>query len=155
MFFSFVTEIVETSDKWILVWEVEKALQALILADSGFVQHASGQEITDSVFNIVTSQEWSREALLVDNARSFMSGYLAKVLPGVRHFVEDFARQGQSIDSVSASLMPTEKLCLCIQNCKDFRDHIMRGKGAAVRMRELLDQEVNSETSRLHKRQMK
>ncbi|MDR0993724.1 MAG: hypothetical protein LBN38_04045 [Verrucomicrobiota bacterium] len=128
MFFPFCSDRLYDRDRWPLVWEIEKTIQALVLADLPTVRSATSDMLKSMIRDLFHTQKAS---LLTDGYRDDMQWidvFLDTEIPLLREFLTDLPTDMHDFPAISQireyRLMPNENLSICMRDSDVFRTYI-------------------------------
>jgi hypothetical protein len=128
MFFRFCSDRRYDEDRWDLVWEIEKAIQALILADLPAIRSSTPDELKDIVGTFLEERKTVFRAEGNRSDLQWVDAFLEAEIPRVREFVEHLPMDADDLRDASGirdyGLMPNENLSMCMQESALFRLHI-------------------------------
>ena len=128
MFFEFCSGEIYCQDRWPLVWEIEKAIQALILSDLPAVRSSSANTLWVMIADIVQDQGMFPAAQRNEPDVQWMINFIDEQRPYIRDFVESLAADALDLQDVSRikdyGLLPTDNLSRCMKRSDSFRCHI-------------------------------
>ena len=124
MFFAFATDHQYDEVDWPWVWELEKAIQALILAARADLVELSVDQLSESIANYLKEIGFPPASVADSIKGEELGGYMRREVAHIAAFIETIAATSKDARPRDLGLMPLPRFQQSIETSKSFRAHL-------------------------------